>query len=57
MTRVYGIMCWKKGKYADLLELVLLCCLVFARSGGLSIQLFCCELELEKDIISGLVFS
>lgn len=33
---------------ADLLELVLLGRLVFARFGGLSGQLFCCELEFWK---------
>lgn len=36
------------GVCADLLELVLLRCFIFARLGGLSVQLLCCELDLER---------
>lgn len=45
------------GERADLFELVLLCCLVFARFGGLAVQLLCCELGLEASVVSGLAFS
>lgn len=39
----------EKGKFGrNLLELVLLRRLVFARFGGLPVQLLCCELGLEK---------
>lgn len=52
-----GIHGTKEQMVANLLELVLLCRLVFARFGGLSVQLLCCELDLEKNMISGLFFS
>ena len=47
----------KEQMVANLLELVLLCCLVFARFCGLSIQLLCCELVPEENMISGLFIS